>query len=772
VAGLLLVIIGWCSCVWFIFSYSAFPRLLKPHTPQPTEIYTADGLILTRYTKDAGAVLLLGEMADKLPLALSAAQDPEYFRTTRTLPGITRQLARRLHENKHGRSASWWRKLRIAGTTWWLESRLSRMEIAAAYLNHSEFGVGSRGIEQASLNYFAKNARDLNPAECATLTGMLKAPTAYHPRRNPTNAIKRRNQVLGIMRDNGWLSEKECKRWQTWPLELKRPTPAQTQSDTLAPYFRDYVRKWFADWCEEHDYDPYTDGLKVYTTLNARLQSHAEAGMARHLANHQRQFDQFIAGSPPWKKDSSMLYRAFKASERYKLLKEQGWNERQIRQHFDRPVEMKLFSWQPHPAKPGAWKTGTKTERLSPWDSLQYTIKLLQSGLISIEPSTGKVRAYIGGIDYRYFKFDHVTQARRQVGSTFKPFVYATALEQGMPVCKKYLNQPITIIAPDGDAWTPRNADHDYCGEVSLRYGLVYSINVVTARLIQDVGPENVLQTVRKMGITSPLKPVPSMGLGTFDLSVAELTSAFTTFPNQGQHPELTFIDRIEDRFGNTIATFGNTSTRVLSPQNAYTIVQLLRGVATYGTAHEARTNYGLPWTLDLGGKTGTTQNSSDGWYVGFTPDLVTGIWVGCDERALNFGYSDLGRGSNMGLPIWGHYMRETYLDPVLSYDYKRKLLPPPGYSVSIECGDPPRIVKKDSTAADSLTLPIDSLNVLLVPPSDSTATLLVPATVAPTPRPTVPPEVVLPEPAAPEPPKRNRRNKPKPATDTSRTNP
>jgi len=676
-------------------------RTLEDPTPElASVVYSADNQTLGTYYVNADRVRLPARVIPRIvKQALLAVEDRRFHEhsgidpigilgaifstaTGRVRGGstITQQLARNLYDAV-GVERSVWRKLKEIIVAIYLERRYSKEEILAMYLNTVPFGGVTYGIQSASRYYFGKDVKDLTLSEAALLIGLLKGPTYYSPYRYPQRALARRNLVLDLMAEAGYISAKEAAEAKKAPLGVG-PTPyTASHSQGLAPYFREYLREWLLQWCRQKGYDLYRDGLQIYTTLDSRLQVHAESAVVAHLSQYQEVFEKELRSRPyPWEKDSSILLRAMYRSERYQAGKRAGLSETAIQAQFHQKRPMRLFQWK----APGYVDTV-----LTPWDSLKYYLRFLEVGLVTIDPHTGEIKAWVGGINHSYFKYDHVAKGKRQVGSTFKPFVYTAALDNGYSPCYEELNVPIEIPVRVGDrdtVWAPRNADRELGEKVSLQKALALSLNVITARLIRNIGPEVVVDYARRMGIRSELEAVYALALGTSDLSVLELTAAYGCYPTLGVWREPLFIREIRDRRGNLIESFTGSNRRALSEKTAYLMVEMLRGVTIFGTAGALRWQYGLA-SLDIGGKTGTTQNHADGWFVGFTPEYVTGVWVGTADRAVHFYSLWNGQGARMALPIWGLYMKAAYTDPKLALP-RRRIQPPPGLPATITCTD------------------------------------------------------------------------------------
>ncbi len=681
--------------LYVLIDMPSFRTLEDPSPELASVVYSADGKILGTFYLSSNRVRVPAtELPDTLKKALIAVEDRRFYdhsgidpvgivaavvssATGRVRGGstITQQLARNLYDAV-GVERSLTRKLKEMVVALFLEYRYSKEEILAMYLNTVPFGGVTYGVQAASRYYFGKDLKELNLPEIALLVGLLKGPSYYSPYKHPKRALARRNLVLDLMVEAGFLTRKEAEAAKRAPLGVGQAPYTASQSQGLAPYFREHLRLWLTDWARKRGYDLYRDGLQIYTTLDSRLQMHAESAMVAHLSSFQKVFEKDLAARPlPWEKDTMIIRRAMLRSERYNVGKSAGLSEGELYKQFHTPVPMRLFSWDP----PGYVDTV-----LTPWDSLKYYLRFLEVGLVTIDPHTGEIKAWVGGINHTYFKYDHVAQGKRQVGSTFKPFVYTAAMDNGYSPCYEELNIPVEIpvrVDQRDTIWSPRNADRDIGGKVQLRKALALSLNIITARLIKALGPQVVVEYARRMGIQSELEPVYALGLGACDLSVLELTSAYGCFPALGVWREPIFVREIRDRRGNILETFTGTSRRALSERTAYLMVDMLRWVTIAGTAGELRWRYGLS-DLDIGGKTGTTQNHADGWFVGFTPDYVTGVWVGTADRAVHFSTLTYGQGARMAMPIWALYMKAAYSDSTLGLNRKKRITPPPGVQI------------------------------------------------------------------------------------------
>jgi penicillin-binding protein 1A len=640
---------------------------------------------------------------------------------------LTQQLAKMLFTD---RSPNFVKRTFQKFQEWIISARLERQytknEIIAMYLNRFDWINQAVGINSAARVYFNTTPDSLRIEEAALLVGMCKNPALFNPLRRPDTTLTRRMVVLDQMRKNGFLSTVEYDSLKSMPIGLRFQRVDHTEGP--APYFREVLRaKLVALFAEKNEdgsyryakadgtpYDIYTDGLKVYTTLDRRMQQYAEWGLQEHLRNElQPDFFKDLAKKKNRPFDfrvseeeiAAILNTAMKRSVRYKVLtgKQCGNCERpakyiETKQHegrkhyhcrpdlggcdtywpvvkeadipkiFDTPTKMRVFTWK-----------GERDTLMSPMDSIRYYKGFLQSGLLSMDPHTGFVKAWVGGIDFKHFQYDHVEQARRQVGSTFKPFVYATALREGMDLCREVPNQRVCFDMPPGQPdWCPENSDAVYGGMVTLEYALANSMNTVTAWLMKQYGPQAVTVLARHMGVKSPLEAVPSLCLGVADLTLMEMTGAFSSFANQGVYIEPITFTRIEDKNGNTVYDVTPNTYEALDEITAYKMLKILKGVTdgaynpssgrVVGTGLRLRTSWGnraryANIKFPTAGKTGTTQNNSDGWFIGITPDLVTGVWTGADDRSVRFASTDKGQGANMALPVYGYYMNRVYAD-------------------------------------------------------------------------------------------------------------
>ena len=694
-SGLLLLVLFFYGVAsgWF-GKMPTFEELEDPKSNLATEIYSSDSVLLGTYFVENRSNVSYKHLSPYLPQALISIEDERFFEHSgidvealgRVIYGlitgsnkgggstITQQLAKNLFPRGNlTKPQLVLRKFKEWVTAAKLERTYSKEEIIAMYLNTVFFGNNSYGIKQAARTFFGKTPDSLNIQESALMAAVVNAPSFYNPFRHPDRAITRRNLVIEKMANNGFISKHVADSVSKLPLGVKKKG-GLSHNTGLATYFREYLRGKMKKWCETHykadgtPYNLYKDGLKIYTTINSKLQKYAEEAVKEHLSKDlQPAFYKHWKGytNAPFvfkgdnidvkKEIKKVMMRSVKQSERYRVLKNKGLSMDSIMRIFHTPVKMQLFSW-----------NGPIDTVLSPYDSIRYNKFILHAGLMSIEPKTGFVRAYVGGINYRFFKYDHVTQGKRQVGSTFKPFLYSLAMQEGeFTPCTKIPNISYSVELDDGTFWTPRNAGTKHIGEeVTLKWALANSNNWISAYLISRFSPQSVIQLARKMGVTSEIPAVPSIALGTPDISLYEMVGAMNTFPSQGVYVEPVFVTKIEDKHGNVIERFVPKKTEAMDDVTAYKMIKLMEGVVESGTGVRLRYKYGFK--NPIAGKTGTTQNQSDGWFMGIVPQLTTGIWVGADDRSVHFRSIALGQGANMALPIWAIYMKKVYADSTL----------------------------------------------------------------------------------------------------------
>ena len=645
---------------------------------------------------------------------------------------ITQQLAKSLYPRREVNSKvpGWkqlvmvWTKLKEWITAVKLERNYTKEEIVDMYLNSVFFGSSAYGIRAASETFFAKLPSELTVEEAATLVGMVNKPTRYNPAINPDKALVRRNFVLGRMARNSYkdkgfrLDKKDLDSLKAIPITLQYKV--QDHNAGLAPYFRDKLRRDMnakkpvrADYHNEEDYiydmrrweeddiygwlrknkkadgtlyDLDRDGLKIYTTISYNMQKYAEEAVREWLGgNLQKAFDRELRwkNHPPFANDTEpatrerLMKNARRWSDRYRLQKAAGVSEADILAQFGKPEKMRVFAYN---------KKGYIDTVMTPDDSIRYYKGILRCGFVAMEPGSGHVKAYVGGPDYRRFKYDNVSQGKRQVGSTVKPFLYTLAMQEGMSPCDQTVLVPQSFITEDGTEWTPRSTDKpEWMGKtVTLKWGLTHSSNNISAYLMKQFGPQAMAEMMRKMGIHSHIDEVYSLCVGPVDLGPYEMVAAYNTFPSKGVYIEPMYVTRIEDSEGNVLSEFTNSKKEAIGDRTAYLMVNLMEGVVNHGTAYRLRGTYGLKG--EIAGKTGTTNDNSDGWFIGYTPSITAGVWVGGEDRQVHFNSIALGGGSNMALPIWGIWMKKCLADSTLSISEADRFVAPAGMTLDLDC--------------------------------------------------------------------------------------
>ena len=701
-----------------------FDQLENPQNNLATEIISADSVVIGKYFFENRTSAVIEDIPDQFINALLSTEDIRYrdhsgidvralFRAVYGVfsgkgqsggaSTITQQLAKMLFTKQ---PASGMDRVKQKLKEWVISAKLERRytkdEILLMYLNRYDWVNNAVGIESASRVYFNKSPKNLNIQESAMLVGMLKNSALYNPNRRLELTQRRRNTVLSQMNKYEFISDTLYDSLVQLPviLDFKKAS----HNSGLAPYFREYLRGEMKKWCsakmksDGSSYNLYTDGLKIYTTIDSRLQKFAEEAVETHISDLQKVFYNHWEGytNAPFPEDfepeqiDEIIDMAMRRSVRYKRLKSQGKTIEQIRKIFNTKTDMKLFSW-----------NGKRDTILSPRDSLVYSKYFLHSGLMSMQPKTGHVKAYVGGINYENFQYDHVTSGKRQVGSTFKPFLYSLAIQEGYDPCFQVPNVPVVFdkykwrLEKD---WTPKNSGSEELEglTLSLKYGLANSINTVTAYIMKQFGPHAVVDLAKKIGVKSKILAVPSLCLGTFDLSVYEMVGAYSTFSNKGVWVEPIFVTRIEDKNGVVLERFIAESNEAMSEKTADIMVRLLQGVVdgVYSPAAKKRSGTGVRlrykygFKNEIGGKTGTTQNQSDGWFMGITPNLVTGVWTGCDDRSVHFRDIVYGQGANMALPIFAEYMQRVYADTANSKIYPLDFDIARSVDVKLDCDD------------------------------------------------------------------------------------
>ncbi|HEY9184367.1 MAG TPA: transglycosylase domain-containing protein [Salegentibacter sp.] len=722
--GILVIVFIFLLASWGAFGkMPTFDELENPETNLATEIFSSDGETLGKYYSENRTPIKYDDLPGHLVKALVATEDERFYKHAGIDPKgtlraafflgtrggastITQQLSKLLFTEQVSNNPM--ARVLQKAKEWIIATRLERQytkeEIITMYFNKYDFVYQAVGIRSASKIYFGKEAKDLNIEESAVLVAMLKNAALYNPVRRPELVEQRRNQVFVQMYKNGYLSEKEKDSLQKLPLNLD--FSPEGHDEGMATYFRVYLQGFMKDWIKKNpkpdgtEYNIYRDGLKIYTSIDSKMQQYAEEAVKKHISHLQKEFDRQNEKNKtaPFRDVSqdevnSIVRSAMRRSVRWKEMKEQGKSEEEILASFDKKRKMRVFSW-----------NGTKDTVMTPKDSIFYYKGFLQAGLMSMAPQSGEVKAWVGGTNFKHFKYDHVKQGKRQVGSTFKPFVYATAIDQlKLSPCDTLPLNPFTIEAGKyGNIkdWAPRNVGDEYEGMISLKNALAKSVNTVTARLIDKTGPGPVVDLVSKLGVdTKNFSTGPAIALGTEDLSLFEMVSAYSTFANEGVYIKPVIVNRIEDKNGTMLYQNVPETRDVLSKEAAYVTVNLLEGVTQYGSGVRLRGTYakdlehykravtGYPYDFKnpIAGKTGTTQNQSDGWFMGMVPNLVTGVWVGAEDRSVHFPTITYGQGATMALPIWGMYMKDLYADEELEIsqeDFPR----PENLSIEVNC--------------------------------------------------------------------------------------
>lgn len=718
-------------------SMPSFEDLENPDSNLATEIISADGVVIGKYFEKNRSQLKYSDLPKNLVQALVATEDARFydhsgidgrgtlrailsFGTSGGASTLTQQLAKQLF---HGEGSKFLPFRIIQKAKEWiiairLERQYTKSEIIAMYCNVYDFGNNSVGVNSAAKTYFSKEPKDLTISESAVLVGMFKNSGLYNPVKNIEGVTNRRNVVLKQMEKAEIITEAQKLQLQRLPIKLN--FKLESHKDGTATYFREYLREYMKKWVEENkkpdgsDYNIYKDGLRIYTTIDSRMQLYAEEAVEAHMANLQEEFfaqakenknAPFVNISQA--ETDRILKKAMKASARWNIMESNDKSEEEIIASFKQKTKMKVFTWK-----------GERDTIMTPLDSIRYYKHFLQSGLMAMEPQTGNIKAWVGGINYKYFQYDHVGQGARQVGSTFKPFVYATAIEQlGMSPCDSILDGPFMIRKGEHNVtedWEPRNSDNKYRGMVTLKRALANSINTVSAKLIDKTGPEAVVELTHKLGVTSEIPAQPSIALGAVEITVQDMVAAYSTFANQGVYVKPQFLRKIEDKSGVVLYEPVPESHDVLNKDIAFAVIKLLEGVTEGGSGERLRTEgggngdnrwTGYPYMFKnpIAGKTGTTQNQSDGWFMGMVPNLVTGVWVGCEDRSARFRSLTYGQGATAALPVWGYFMKKCYEDETLNVS-KEDFDRPANLGIKVDCYSRPAAVVKDSTDAEQST--------------------------------------------------------------------
>ncbi len=730
-----IVMVFWLITIGVLGYLPPLEELQNPKNKYATEIISSDMQLLGRYYRNENRVSVdYNEISPNMINALIATEDVRFYHHTgvdlkslmravmklgRAGGGstLTQQLAKQLWSP---RANNIFERALQKPIEWVIATKLERLyskkEILTMYLNQFDFLYNAVGIKSAAQVYFSTTPADLKLEEAAMLVGMCKNPSMYNPRRRPERALNRRNTVLAQMCKYEYITQEVCDSLQALPIELKYQSVDHKQG--IAPYFREYLRQMltakepkrsnYSEWnmlqyeidmrqweenplygfCQKNHkpdgtpYDLYHDGLRIYTTLDSRMQQYAEESVREHMVELQNSFfrEKRKKTYAPFSQDllpediEAIMARAMRQTDRYRTMKKQGKSDAEIKKAFNTKVEMRVFSYD-----------GLVDTMMSPIDSIKWNKHFLRCGFMSMDAHTGAVKAYVGGPDFAHFQYDMVSTGRRQVGSTIKPYLFTLAMDEGMWPCDSTVNDSITLYDAQGVAWTPRDDHFANQGEmVTLNWGLEKSSNWITAYLMSLFTPEQLVKLMRSFGIEGQLDPVVSLCLGPCEVSVKEMVDAYTTFPNKGIRVEPLMVTRIEDNNGNVLANFTPKTHEIISETTSYKMIYMLQNVMDHGTGVRARFKYGLK--SPMGGKTGTSQNHSDGWFVGFTPSLVSGVWVGGEDRSIHFDNMSAGQGANMALPIWALYMQKVYADEELGYDKEEKFDIPEWFDAEAGC--------------------------------------------------------------------------------------
>ncbi|OJW72118.1 MAG: transglycosylase [Candidatus Amoebophilus sp. 36-38] len=694
----------------FLNLYGALPAITvleNPKSDLTSELYASDGTVLGKYFRYNRSPVSYEEISQNLINALLATEDYQFEQHTGIyLTGIVRAfvLSVLLQQNKGGGSTLTQQlaknlfktrseqyqgllskvpfiKTIIVKTKEWivsikLERAYTKKEIITMYLNTVAFGNNSYGIKVAAKTFFNTTPDALTVEQAALLVGILRAPTYYSPIKHSERALRRRNVVLAQLYKYHFINLATYNDLKQRPIELQYKVEDHNQG--LAPYFRSAIRDFLLAWTKAHGYDLFEDGLKIYTTIDSRLQRHAEAVIAEYMPTLQKKFDQHWGQDNPWvdeegKEIPDFIKKVAKKSDIYQqLLAEYGPDSVDI--YMNTPMPTKLFSWE-----------GEIDSLISPIDAIKYNKRLLHTGFMAMDPHAGHIKAWVGGINFQHFKYDHVMQGKRQPGSAFKPIVYAAAIDNGYSPCYEVIDAPVTFKVPTkAGTWTPKNTNGKYTGEkMTLRQAMGRSVNSITAYIIKQIGPELVVDYARRLGIKSPMNPVPALCLGSSDVSIYELTGAYSTFMNKGIWIEPLYIIRIEDKHGRVLQEFIPQKKEAINEETAWLMMYMLKGAieenGTFrGLSKEMKENNGVC------GKTGTTSNHSDGWCIGMTKDLCTGVWVGAENRSIHFKTLATGQGAVTARPIWEKFMLRLYADPAVTY--KKGPLPEPEVPLDLPC--------------------------------------------------------------------------------------
>ena len=733
--------------VWMFADIPSFKELENPDSKLATQVIAEDGEILATFHIENRTFVTYEELSPNIVHAAVATEDARFYKHSgidfkglarvffKTLllrdssqgggSTITQQLAKTLYPRKElGKKVPGiyhmkmvWTKLKEWITAVKLERDYTKDEIMTMYLNSIFFGSSAYGIRSASETFFGKLPADLTIEESAMLVGMVNKPTRYNPAINPDKALLRRNFVIGQMEKAGYITKASRDSIRAIPITLNYEI--QDHNSGRAPYFRDMIRRvmtakkprkgdykiredyvadslaWADDqlygWLEKtrkadgSQYDLDRDGLRIYTTINYKMQKYAEEAVAEHIKSLQSDFmkDLKRKTNAPFSNDideatrNRLMNQARRWSDRWRILKKNGKSDSQILKTLSEPIKMRVFAYN---------KKGYVDTTMTPDDSIRYYKSMLRTAFVAMEPGTGHVKAYVGGPNYRYFKYDNVRQGKRQVGSTIKPFLYTLAMQEGMTPCDKVVDLPQTFEIPGGDTWTPRSTDSEkWIGKtVTLKWGLTNSSNNISAYLMKQFGPEAMADMMRRMGIQSHIDEVPALCVGPADITLWEMVAAYNTFPSKGVYVAPLYVTRIEDSQGNVITEFTGKKKEAIGENTAFLMVNLMEGVVQGGTASRLRYRYNLMG--EIAGKTGTTNDNSDGWFIGYTPTLVAGVWTGAEDRQVHFQSGALGQGANMSLPTWGIFMKKVLADGTLGVTANDRFIAPAGVVDGLGC--------------------------------------------------------------------------------------
>lgn len=680
----------------------SFKIIEHPKSNEATEILADDGKVIGTYFVKNRSNVTYKEISPNVINALIATEDIRFmshsgidFKRTFTIflyaiigkkqggSTITQQLALNLF-SQEGRQKNSWKRLIQKFQEWVIAVKLERNytkeEIITMYLNTVDFGNQAYGIKSAARIYYNTTPDKLTVPQAAVLIGLQRGITRYSPTKNPARSLERRNTVMALMVKAEFLNKQQFDQYKTQSLDLHF-NPA-TNYEGIAPYFRAALKTEVKKILDERSilkpdgvtpYDLDRDGLKIHTTINYDMQADAEEAQKEYMRQLQIQFNNSWKGRNPFKGAEMQIDQGIKRSERYKALKLEGKSEDEIATDFNTKTKLTIFTWK-----------GNLDTLMKPVDSVKYYKMLLRNAMMAMDPKTGFIKVWVGGINFEHFKYDQVKTGTRQVGSTAKPFTYAVAIQNGYSPCLTVANEPVTISYPGSPDWTPRNSGTPLPGSITLQKALAYSQNYIAAYLMKQVGPLSVANQIKKMGITTPVPVVPSICLGAFDASIYDMCGAYSVFANKGAWIQPTFIKRIEDKNGVILYDSKPIVKVVMNEEVAYIMTRMLRGVVTGGTGSRLSYKYGIK--TPVGGKTGTTQNNSDGWFMAITPDLVAGVWTGCEDRAFHFTSTNYGEGANSALPIYAGFIKRVYANPKIKISKADFEPPKNGVSIVYDC--------------------------------------------------------------------------------------